>query len=93
VAAPDPSPEGGGSRPPRPVGAARPVMVRPSHAAVQDLPGESGSTWATWVLPCLSWHAEAPDLREHGEGPKTAVPAVRPGPYATPPRGREEDHG
>jgi hypothetical protein len=42
VAAPDPSPEGGGSGPPRPVGAVRPVMVRPSHVAAPDLPGEFG---------------------------------------------------
>jgi hypothetical protein len=42
VAAPDPSPEGGGSGPPRPVGAVRPVMVRPSHAAAPDLPGSPG---------------------------------------------------
>jgi hypothetical protein len=92
VAAPDPSPEGGGSGPPRPVGAVRPVMVRPSHAAVPDLPGGSGSAGATRELPCLTWHAEAPDLRELGEGPETTVPAVRPGPYATSPRRRGGDH-
>jgi hypothetical protein len=78
VAAPDPSPEGGGSGPPRPVGAVRSMMVRPSHAAVPDLPGESGSVGATRELPCLPWYVVAPDLRELGEGPETTVPAVRP---------------
>jgi hypothetical protein len=29
--------------------------------------------------PCLPWHAEAPDLRELGEGPETTVPASGPG--------------
>jgi hypothetical protein len=87
-----PLPGGRGSGPPRPVGAVRPVMVRPSHAAASDLPGESGSAVVTRVLPCLTWHAEAPDLRELGEGPETTVPAVRPGPYATSPRGRGGDH-
>jgi hypothetical protein len=67
-------------------------MVRPSHAAAPDLPGKSGSVGATRELPCLTWHAEAPDLRELGEGPETTVPAVRPGPYATSPRGRGGDH-
>jgi hypothetical protein len=92
VAAPDPSPEGGGSGPPRPVGAVRPVMVRPSHVAVPDLPRESGSAGATRELPCLPWHAEILDLRELGEGPETMVPAVRPGPYATSPKRRGRDH-
>jgi hypothetical protein len=92
VAAPDLSPEGGGSGPPRPVGAVKPVMVQPSHVAAPDLPGESGSAGATRELPCLPWHAEAPDLRELGEGPETTVLAIRPGPYATSPRRRGEDH-
>jgi hypothetical protein len=92
VAAPDPSPEGVGSGPPRPVGAGRPVMDRPSHVAAPDLIGESGSAATTRVLPCPTWHAEAPELRELGEGPETTVPAVRPGPYATLPRGRGGDH-
>jgi hypothetical protein len=93
VAAPDPSPEGGGTGPSRPVGAVRPVMVRPSHAADPDLPGGSGSAGATRELPCLPCHAEAPDPRGPGEGPETTVPAVRPKPYATSPRRRRGDHG
>jgi hypothetical protein len=92
VAAPDPSPEGGGSGPPRPVGAVRPVMVRPSNVAAPDLPGESGSAGATRELPCLPWHAEVLDLRELEEGPDTMVPAVRPEPYATSPKRRGRDH-
>jgi hypothetical protein len=67
-------------------------MVRPSHVAAPDLLGKSGSAAATRELPYLSWHAEAPDLRELGEGPETTVPAVGPGPYATSPRGRGGDH-
>jgi hypothetical protein len=88
-----PLPGGWGSGPPRPVGAVRPVMVWPSHVAAPDLRGESGSAGATRELPCLPWHAEVLDLRELREGPKTAIPAVSPEPYATPPRGREGDHG
>jgi hypothetical protein len=67
------------------------MMVRPSHAAASDLPGESGSAGATRELPCLPWHAEVPDLRELGEGPETSVPAVRPGPYAMSPRRQRGD--
>jgi hypothetical protein len=94
VAAPDPSPEGGGSGPPRLVGAVWPVMVRPSHVAAPDLSRESGSAGATRELPCLPWHAEVMDLRELGEGggPETMVPAVRPGPYSTSPKRRGRDH-
>jgi hypothetical protein len=76
VAAPNPSPEGGGSGPPRPAGAVRPVMIRPSHVAAPDLPRESGSAGATRELPCLPWHAEVLDLRELGEGPETMVPGL-----------------
>jgi hypothetical protein len=86
------NPEGGGSGPPRPVGAVRPVMVRSSHVAALDLPGESGFAGATRELPCLPWHAEVLDLKELGEGPETMVPAVRPGPYATSPRRQGGDH-
>jgi hypothetical protein len=43
-------------------------MVRPSHVAAPDLPGESGSARAT--LSSLPGHAEAPDVEEHGEGPE-----------------------
>jgi hypothetical protein len=50
VAAPDPFSGGGGSGPPRPVGAVWPVMVRPSHVAAPDLPGETGSAGATREL-------------------------------------------
>jgi hypothetical protein len=85
-----PLPGGRGSGPPRPVGAVRPVMVRPSHAAAPDLPGESGSAGATRELPCLPWHAEAPDLRELGEGPETTVPAVSPGRMPRHPEGEGE---
>jgi hypothetical protein len=42
AAAPDPSPEGGRSGPPWPVGTVRPVMVRPSHAAAPDPLGSPG---------------------------------------------------
>jgi hypothetical protein len=62
VAAPDPFPRGGGSGPPRPVGAVRAVMVWPSHVAAPDLPGESESAEATRELPWLHGHVEAPDL-------------------------------
>jgi hypothetical protein len=70
VVAPDPFPGGRGSGPPRPVGAAKSVMVRPSHVAAPDLPGESGSAGATRELSSLPGHVEAPDLGEHGEGPE-----------------------
>jgi hypothetical protein len=93
VVAPDPFPGGRGSRPPRTVGAARSVMVRPSHVAVPDLPRESGSAGAARELSSLPGHVEAPDLEEHGEGPETMVPAVRPGQYATSPRRRGGDYG
>jgi hypothetical protein len=62
VVAPDPFPEEGESGPPRPVGAIRPVMVRPSHVAAPDLPGESGPAGATRELSCLLGHVEVPDL-------------------------------
>jgi hypothetical protein len=87
-----PLPGGWGSGPPRPVGAVRLVMVRSSHVAAPDLPGESGSAGATRELPCLPWHAEVLDLRELGEGPETMIPAVRPGPHATSPGRRGRDH-
>jgi hypothetical protein len=66
-------------------------MVRSSHVAAPDLPGESGSTGATRELSSLPGHVEAPDQEEHGEGPETMVPAVRPGPYATSSRRRGGD--
>jgi hypothetical protein len=77
--------------PSRGYGAVKPVMVQPSHVAAPDLPGESGSAEATRELSSLSGHVEVPDLEEHGEGPETMVPAVKPGPYATSPRRRGGD--
>jgi hypothetical protein len=62
VVAPDPFPGEGRSGPPRPVGAARSVMVRPSHVAAPNLPGESGSAGATRELSCLPEHVGASDL-------------------------------
>jgi hypothetical protein len=62
VAAPDPFPGDGGFGPPRPVGAGWPVMDRPPHAAVPDLPGETGSAKAPRKLPSLPGDVEAPDL-------------------------------
>jgi hypothetical protein len=67
-------------------------MVRPSHVAAPDHPGESESAGVARELPCLPWQAEVLDLRELGEGPETMVPAVRAEPYATSPRGRGGGH-
>jgi hypothetical protein len=53
VAVPDPFPGEGGSGPPRPLGAVRPVMVWPSHVAAPDLHGESGSAGATRGPPAF----------------------------------------
>jgi hypothetical protein len=75
-------PLSGGKRgpgPPWPAGAGWPVMVWPSHVAVPDLPGEAGSAGVTRELSRPRGCAEAPDLTELGEGPETAVPAVRSG--------------
>jgi hypothetical protein len=93
VAAPDPFPGGGGSGPPRPVGAVRPVEVWPPHVAAPDLPEESGSAKATREHSYPHGRVEAPDLQEHGEGPETMISAVRPGPYAMSPRGRGGGYG
>jgi hypothetical protein len=65
-------------------------MARPSHMASPDLPGEAGSAGVIRGLSCPRGYAEAPDLTELGEGPETAVPAVRPGgriPRVPEPRG------
>jgi hypothetical protein len=62
VAAPDALLGGAGSRPPRPVGAVRPVEDWLPHVAAPDLPGESGSVGATREHPCPHGHMEAPDV-------------------------------
>jgi hypothetical protein len=80
VAAPDLFPGERGPGPPRPVGAVRPAEVWPPHVAAPDLPGESGSAGAIREHPCPHGHS--------GGGLETMNPAVRPGPYATSPRGR-----
>jgi hypothetical protein len=62
MAAPDPFPGKGGPGPPRPVGAGWLAMVRPSHVAAPDLPGEAGSAGASRELSRPPGCAEAPDL-------------------------------
>jgi hypothetical protein len=80
VAAPDPFLGGGGSRPPRPVGAVWPVMVRPSHVAAPD-------PWGVRVrrgylrAPLPSWACGGPGpLRARGRsgdhGPSCQARAV-----------------
>jgi hypothetical protein len=53
MAAPDPFPGGGGSGPPRPVEAVRPVEVWPPYVAAPDLPGSTGPWGPPESTPAL----------------------------------------
>jgi hypothetical protein len=66
-------------------------MVRPSHVAVPDLPGEAGSAGATRELSPSPGCAEAPGLMVLGGGSGGHGPSCQARrPYATWPRGEGE---
>jgi hypothetical protein len=80
-----------GPGPPRPVGVGWPVMVRSSHVAAPDLPGEAGSAGVTRKLSRPPGCAETPGLMELGGGSGDRGPSCQARrPYATWPRGEEE---
>jgi hypothetical protein len=66
-------------------------MVRPSHVAAPDLPGEAGSAGATRELSRSPGCAETPGLMELGRGSGGRGPSCQARrPYATWPRGEGE---
>jgi hypothetical protein len=66
-------------------------MVRPSHVAAPDLPGEAGSAGATRELSPSPGCAEAPGLMELGGGSGGRGPSCQARrPYATWARGEGE---
>jgi hypothetical protein len=93
VAAPDPFPGERGSGPPWPDRSGLACDGLAITRGGLGPPGESGVAGAIREPSCLPGCAEAPDLLELREGPETAVPADRPGPYATSPRRRGGNYG